>query len=197
MIDIPLIAPFAVEDTKILGLNGGIRKKFTSLADSPVTYTHIYDPTIFRWDFGDGSPIYETNDRVAYRTYSRPGTYIVRHQACNFCSCSDWNTCSQSITVAQAYDLSGLATAGILGFLIFKGIDCEPRNTKETCEELIDYCRWVEKEKKCVRKCNEGYKLEKEYNKNSKVLSTDDIKKPFKLGCVPARERLKPSKEKK
>lgn len=191
MIDIPLTTLFTVEDTKIRDLNGGIRKKFTSLANSPATYTHIYDPTIFRWDFGDGSPIYETSDRVTYRTYSRPGTYIVRHQACNFCSCSDWNVCSQSITVVQGYDLSGLATASIIGFLVFKGTDCEPRNTKETCEELIDYCRWVEKEKKCVRKCNEGYKLEKEDNKNSKVLSTDDIKKPFKLKCIPIRELSK------
>lgn len=181
------VGQFIIEDTKIRDLNGGIRKKFTSLANSPVTYTHIYDPTIFRWDFGDGSPIYETNDRVTYHTFRDAGTYIISHQSCYPCGgplvCSNgW--CTQSITITPpGKDLTALAIGSIFGFLVFKGIDCEPRNTKETCEELRDYCRWVEKEKKCVRKCNEGYKLEKE--------RTDDIKKPFKLGCVPVRERSK------
>lgn len=181
MIDIPPITLFTIEDAEIQDLNGGIRKKFTSLANSPVTYTHIYDPTIFKWDFGDGSPIYETSGRVTYRTYSRPGTYLVRHQACNFCSCSDWNVCSQSIAVA--YDFSSLAMAGIIGFLIFKGIDCEPRATKERCEELRDYCRWAEKEKKCVRECKEEYKLEKERTE------------PFKLKCVSTKELSKEKSE--
>lgn len=91
-------ALFIVEEAEIKDLSG-IRKKFTSLSVSPVTYTTLYDPTSFRWDFGDGSPIYETTDRVTYHTYNTEGTYLVKHQACNFCSCSDWNVCPQSITV--------------------------------------------------------------------------------------------------
>lgn len=185
MIDIQPTALFTIEDTEIQDLNGGIRKKFTSLSASPVTYTDIYDPTIFRWDFGDGTPIYETNDRVTYHTYRVAGTYLVKHQACNFCACSDWSTCSQSIIVE--YNFSSLAIASILGFLIFKGTDCEDRKTKKSCDVLRDYCQWVDKEKKCVRKCNEGYKLEKE--------RTEDIKRPYRSKCVLSKERSKLSKE--
>lgn len=220
---------FVIEDangeihTQVQNLNGGVIKKFTSMATNA---------TIFRWTFGDThqNPIIETTENPYYHTFRDAGTYIINHQSCYPCggqlACSNgW--CTQSITIAPlGKDLSALAVASIFGFLVFKGIDCEPRNTKETCEELIDYCRWIEKEKKCVRKCNEGYTLEKEDNKNSKIkqqnavvrkrlsaladrradgvgsqlkpLSTDDIKKPsFRLGCVPIKERLKPSKEKK
>lgn len=186
-------------------LNGGVIKKFTSLATTA---------TKFRWKFGDTqqNPIIETTENPHYHTFREAGTYIINHQSCYYCGgqeiCSNgW--CTQSITITPpGKDLTALAIGSIFGFLVFKGTDCEPRNTKETCEELRDYCRWVEKEKKCVRKCNEGYKLEKEYNKNinnsnmlSKVLSTDDIKRPFKLKCVPAREwskeKLESLKEKK
>lgn len=206
-----LVGQFIIEDVReeshTQTLNGGVIKKFTSLATTS---------TIFRWTFGDThqNPIIETTENPYYHTFREAGTYIIGHQSCYPCGgqlvCSNgW--CTQSITITSpGKDLSALAAAGIFGFLVFKGTDCEPRNTKETCEELIDYCRWIEKEKKCVRKCNEGYTLEKEDNKNSKTkqqnavvrkqlehLSTDDIKKPFMLGCVPTRKRLKPSKEKK
>ncbi len=59
MIDIQPTGLFIIEDAEIKDL-AGIRKKFTSLSVSPVTYTTLYDPTSFRWDFGDGSTIYET-----------------------------------------------------------------------------------------------------------------------------------------
>ena len=98
MIGISPITLFIIEDAEIKDL-AGIIKKFTSLSVSPVTYTTLYDPTIFKWDFGDGSPIYQTSDRITYHTYSTEGTYLVKHQACNFCTCSDWNACPQSITV--------------------------------------------------------------------------------------------------
>ena len=178
------IPELVIENAEIQDLNGGIRKKFTSLSKSPVTYTTIYDPTLFKWDFGDGTPIIETDQRVIYHTYARPGTYLVRHQACNFCTCSDWSLCFQSIDVAPpGRDLTSLAVGSIFGFLIFKGIDCEGRDTKKECDGLKDYCQWIEKEKKCVRKCKEGYKLEK--------VATDDIKKPSRLRCIPHKERSK------
>ena len=188
------IDEFIVEDIdrEIQGLNGGFRKKFTSLATTS---------TIFRWRFGDThqNPIIETTENPYYHTFREAGTYIVNHQSCYPCgtqlTCSNgW--CTKSIYIAPpGKDLSALAVGSIFGFLIFKGIECEDRGTKEECDELREYCQWVVKEKKCVKKCKEGYKLEKEDIKNSKVLSTEDIKRPFRLKCVPSKERPKLSKE--
>lgn len=189
---------FIIEDvhgeiSQTQNLNGGVTKKFTSLAATS---------TIFRWKFGDThqNPTEETTENPYYHTFREAGTYIISHQSCYPCGgyggqlvCSNgW--CTQSITITPpGKDLTALAIGSIFGFLVFKGIDCGDRGSKQECDELRDYCRWVEKEKKCVRKCNEGYKLEKE--------RADDIKKPFRLGCVPTRkrpeERSKSLKEKK
>jgi PKD repeat protein len=92
---------FIVEHSDIQPLDNRIVKKFTSLAKSPVTTTNIYDPTIFRWNFGDSTPIVETGKREIYHIYEHPGKYTVRHQACNFCACSDWNLCYKQITVKK------------------------------------------------------------------------------------------------
>lgn len=101
IIKIPILETpeFIIEDAEVQDLNGKIRKKFTSRSKSPVTYTHIYDPTLFRWDFGDGTPIHETDERVTYHTYDRPGLYLVKHQACNFCACSKW--CDKCIKICR------------------------------------------------------------------------------------------------
>lgn len=92
-------ADFVIEDSKVQPLDGRVVKKFTSLAKSPITTTHIYDPTLFRWDFGDGTLIVETSRRTIYHTYDHPGKYLVKHQACNFCTCSGWNMCYNEVSV--------------------------------------------------------------------------------------------------
>ncbi len=177
--EINIIDQFIIEDVNEpfpQTLNGGIQKKFTSLATTS---------TIFRWRFGDTqqNPIIETTENPYYHTFKEAGTYIINHQSCYPCGgqlvCSNgW--CTQSIYIPPpGKDLTALAIGSIFGFLIFKGIECEDRSTKTECEELKDYCQWIPKEKKCVKKCKEGYKYEKE------------MKRPFKLKCVPTRERSK------
>ena len=94
-----IYADFIVENSDIQPLDHRIVKKFTSLAKNPIPRAHIYDPTIFRWDFGDNTPIVETGQRTIYHIYEHPGKYLVEHQACNFCACSDWNMCYKTIKV--------------------------------------------------------------------------------------------------
>ena len=94
-----IIADFLVEHSEVQPLDHRIVKKFTSLAKNPLPEAHIYDPTIFKWDFGDGTPIIETGKRTIYHIYEHPGKYTVRHQACNFCACSNWDLCFKKITV--------------------------------------------------------------------------------------------------
>lgn len=95
---------FIVEHSDIQPLDSRVVKKFTSLAKSPITTTHLYDPTLFKWDFGDNTPIVETGQREIYHIYEHPGKYWVKHQACNFCACSDWNLCYKQITVKHEKD---------------------------------------------------------------------------------------------
>ena len=94
-----IYADFIIEDSEVQPLDHRIVKKFTSLAKNPVPNTHIYAPTIFRWDFGDGTQIVETGKRTIYHIYERPGKYLIKHQACNFCTCSNWNMCYKMIKV--------------------------------------------------------------------------------------------------
>lgn len=160
----PLIISFTTEDEDIddvHSLNGDIRKKFTSLSKSPVTYTHIYDPTLFRWDFGDGTPIFETTDRVTHHTYQKPGTYLVKHQACNFCTCSDWGMCFQSISVAAPpkFNWPVVAFGGLLGLVMLRK-ECTDYDTNKECSKE-SHCQWIPTEKTCIGKCKEGYRLEK------------------------------------
>lgn len=90
---------FIIEDSEVQPLDHRIVKKFTSLAKNPIPSAHIYDTTIFRWDFGDGTKIVETGQRTIYHIYEHPGKYLIKHQACNFCTCSDWNMCFKTITI--------------------------------------------------------------------------------------------------
>ena len=99
-----IIADFLVEHSEVQPLDHRIVKKFTSLAKNPLPEAHIYDPTIFKWDFGDGTPIIETSQRTIYHIFEHQGKYLIKHQACNFCACSDWNMCYKTITVKNEED---------------------------------------------------------------------------------------------
>ncbi len=145
-----ILNEFIVEDVKDLNtqnLNGGFRKKFTSLATIS---------TIFRWRFGDthNNPIIETSENPYYHSFREAGTYTVEHQSCYYCGgqlvCSNgW--CVKSVTITPpGRDLATLAIGGLFGFLIIKGKECEFR-TKKECRESKD-CQWIEKENKCVKK---------------------------------------------
>lgn len=94
-----IYADFLIEDSEVQPLDHRVVKKFTSLAKNPIPSAHIYDPTIFKWEFGDDTPIVETGQRTIYHIYEHPGKYLVKHQACNFCTCSDWNMCYNIITI--------------------------------------------------------------------------------------------------
>lgn len=93
----PLFAPldtelFIVEDVNVQSLNNTITKKFTSKASD--------NARIFKWDFGDGTQIVETNDRTTYHTYASPGVYIVKHQACSYSwCCGKW--CPRCIKICK------------------------------------------------------------------------------------------------
>ena len=93
----PLFAPldtelFIVEDVNVQSLNNTITKKFTSKASD--------NAKIFKWDFGDGTPILETNDRVVLHTYASLGVYLVKHQACAYSwCCSKW--CHRCIKICK------------------------------------------------------------------------------------------------
>jgi PKD domain len=100
----PVNIDFLVEHSEVQSLDNRVVKKFTSLAKNPIPSAHIYDPTIFRWNFGDGTPMVETSKRTIYHIYEHPGKYIVRHQACNFCACSNWDLCYKQITVKHEND---------------------------------------------------------------------------------------------
>lgn len=170
---------FIIENAKLQDLNGGIRKKFTSLSKSPVTYTTIYDPILFKWDFGDGSPILETDQRVTYHTYKKPGTYLVQHQACNFCTCSGWGLCFQSIDVVPPAPgiTPWLVFGGLIGFVTLKK-RCEENKTEKECDKRND-CQWDKLEKRCGPKCTKGYRLKK--------VRVD--KGPAKLECKPIHKK--------
>jgi hypothetical protein len=94
-----IYADFIIEDSEVQPLDHRIVKKFTSLAKNPIPSAHIYDPTLFRWNFGDNTPIVETGQRTIYHIYEHPGKYLVKHQACNFCTCSGWNMCYKTVKI--------------------------------------------------------------------------------------------------
>ncbi len=54
-----IIADFLVEHSEVQPLDHRIVKKFTSLAKNPISESYMYDPTIFRWNFGDISYFYK------------------------------------------------------------------------------------------------------------------------------------------
>jgi hypothetical protein len=152
-LDIP---EFVIEDANIWNLDTGIKKKFTSLSKSPVTYTTIYDPTIFRWKFGDEkdpNAYTETINKEIYHTYKKPGIYMVQHQACNFCTCSGWGLCWQSINVQPIeLGMSPILLGGILAGFIYIAYKkkCEDYDNEKHCERSKD-CRWLTVTQKCAK----------------------------------------------
>jgi hypothetical protein len=124
-------------------LNGGISKKFTSLATTS---------TIFRWDFGDGTTI-ETHINPYVHTYAHSGKYSVSHQSCYPCIatgtlvCSNgW--CTQLIDVKKEKEQgnnSVVALAGLTGlFIIAKEDNC--CKLRDRCSEKREICRSIKPE---------------------------------------------------
>ena len=179
------IPEFAIEDIyeDIQSLNGGIKKKFTSQAS---TYT-----VVFKWDFGDGT-IQNTSERSIIHEYRHTGTYTIRHQAClldlECCYVNDIPWCVKTITVVYPkLDILPLLTfGGLFGLILIKKKECEDYPAKKECEE--NSCQWLEREKRCVKKCAEGYRLEK--------ARIDGMKRPSKFVCEPIKKRSKSAKEK-
>ena len=99
-----IYADFIIEDSEVQPLDHRIVKKFISLAKNPIPSAHIYDPTLFRWDFGDNTKIVETSKRTIYHIFEHPGKYLIKHQACNFCTCSNWNMCFNMISEDKEED---------------------------------------------------------------------------------------------
>lgn len=132
------IPEFSVEDiltNQIQSLNGAYRKRFTSSASLLAT--------VFKWDFGDYSPILITHDRSVEHEYHNTGPYIVRHQACFLdapcCHTNDIPWCTQTISVLPSRPASPawLAFLGIGGFLLLGAKrECEEYNNKKDCEEV-------------------------------------------------------------
>lgn len=135
------IPEFFVEDiltNQIQSLNGGYRKRFTSSASLLAI--------VFKWDFGDNSPIQVTHDRSIEHEYHNTGPYIVRHQACFLdapcCYSNDIPWCTQTISVLPSRPASPawLAFLGIGGFLLLGAKrECEEYNNKKDCEEVRLY----------------------------------------------------------
>ena len=156
-------------------LNGGIPKKFTSLATTS---------TIFRWKFGDqpGNPTIETTVNPYIHTFGHAGTYSISHQSCYPCVatgtlvCSNgW--CTKSIEVKKAKEEGNdslVALAGLTGLFIIAKEDncCKLRDMcsekREICKgmkpedtENIKACKNIEKTcttrlKDCRKKCTEA-----------------------------------------
>lgn len=113
--DIISTPSFTVEEVSVKSLNGGIQKKFTSLASTA---------TSFKWDFGDTHTL-DTTENPIYHTYTAKGTYTVGHQTCAYAGCcSGW--CYKSISVQPPGHDHFLEMMGLAGFLfIVAGEKCE------------------------------------------------------------------------
>lgn len=137
------IPSFIVNDIETQSLNGGITKKFTSLATNA---------TMFRWKFGDGKEL-ETTENPTYHTYTKTGTYAINHQTCiGPACCSGW--CIQTIQVGRIDETNKrfLTMMGLTGFLfiIGKEKECEDYENKKEC--IKHDCEWLEKHKSCKQK---------------------------------------------
>jgi hypothetical protein len=176
----------------IQNLNGGIVKKFTSLATNA---------TIFRWKFGDqpGNPAIETTVNPYIHIYHHQGTYNVSHQSCYPCLstsslvCSNgW--CTKSIEVEKEHE-EERESGSIIGLFGFAGLlfiakedNCcrlrerctEERaictNIKHTDTKNVKACRTIEKTcttrlKDCKEKC---IKMEHVWDSSSYKCSEKD-----------------------
>lgn len=138
------------EDTDIQSLNGGIKKKFTSLT---------INATIFRWKFGDEKyPItyLETTENPVYHTYKEKGIYNVSHQSCYPCVttgtliCStEW--CGKTIEVVPLKPplYPWLFIGGFFGLLLISKEKCETIETKDEC--IKERCKWSDRDKICFK----------------------------------------------
>lgn len=152
-----LIPKFIVEDitedtnvTDIQSLNGGIKKKFTSL---------VTNATIFRWKFGDETDpatYLETIENPIYHIYREKGIYNVSHQSCYPCiitgtlACSiEW--CIKTIEVLPPKPplYPWLFIGGFFGLLLISREKCETIETKEEC--IKEQCKWSDKDKRCYK----------------------------------------------
>lgn len=110
------VSDFTVEDVSkdIQHLNGKIQKQFTSQASS---YS-----VVFKWDFGDGTPILNASQRTILHEYTKPGRYTVKHQACLLdapcCYNNDIPWCLKTITVREAPAEAGMSPILVLGLAI-------------------------------------------------------------------------------
>lgn len=97
---------FTIEEVNIKSLNGGIQKKFTSMATTA---------TSFKWDFGDSHTL-ETAENPIYHTYTTKGIYTIGHQTCAYIGCcSGW--CYKSVSVQPPGRDHFLEMMGIAGFV--------------------------------------------------------------------------------
>lgn len=100
------VPSFTIEEINIKSLNGGITKKFMSLASTA---------TSFKWDFGDTHTL-ETTENPIYHTYVNKGTYTIGHQTCTYIGCcSGW--CYQSVDVQPPRRDKFWAFMGLAGFV--------------------------------------------------------------------------------
>lgn len=100
------MSSFTIKDVNIKSLNGGIKKKFMSLASIA---------TSFKWDFGDSHTL-ETTENPIYHTYANKGIYTIGHQTCAYTGCcSGW--CYQSIDVQPPGRDKFWAFMGLAGFV--------------------------------------------------------------------------------
>ncbi len=121
-------------------LDGGVAKKFTSLATNA---------TIFRWKFGDqpGNPTIETTLNPYIHTFYQGGTYNISHQSCYPCLSTGTLTCSngwctKQIEVEEEVEHRNdalIATAGLIGlFIISKPEEC--CDIRDKCSEILEKC---------------------------------------------------------
>ena len=126
-----------LDSIEIQTLNGGIKKKFMSLATNA---------TIFRWKFGDGQEI-ETHTNPYIHTYANIGTYFVSHQSCYPCiqtgtlTCSNgWCTKSINVEIIER-NWKDFAALSLGGFFI--------AILEDTCKTVRIVCQ--EEKKKCAK----------------------------------------------
>lgn len=100
------IPSFTIEEINIKSLNGGITKKFMSLASTA---------TSFKWDFGDTHTL-ETTENPIYHTYVNRGMYTVSHQTCAYTGCCS-GLCTQSIDVQPPGRDKFWTFMGLAGFV--------------------------------------------------------------------------------
>jgi len=175
-------------------LNGGIAKKFTSLATNS---------TIFRWRFGDqpGNPIIETTVNPYMHTFQHKGTYSVSHQSCYPCLstgtlvCSNgWCTKSIEVKKVEERDKDSLvALAGFAGLFIIVAEDncCDLR---KRCAEKRAICATIKPEDiENTKECNiiEKTCTTRLKDCKKKCIDTGHMWKPLPYKCVEKREPYK------